>query len=297
MLSQRILSTLRFFDLQDLPLSLLELEKYLLVEMANVPEPDNHQPSLDSITSDQILRSLQYELVGKVETSQGFYFLSGRKNIVKHRQENYLYGIERERRITRFATGLRHIPFIRGAALTGSQALGLQKNTSDIDLFIITDPKFLWLSRTLVTAYFHILGMRRFGKKIVNRFCLNHYISGPKEITKLKNLYTASEYIKIRPLVYEQGIREFQRKNEAWLKGFFPNWQIPPFQEQKQSGAQKIIEKLFSGRFGLWLESKLKNWQLPKIRQEEFIIVEEDELSFHPQSKQQSLLDQFFNPL
>ncbi len=294
MLSQRILSTLRFFDLQDLPLSLLELEKYLLPEMDSLHQDDHNLLPADDITADQILRSLQYELVGKVESSQGFYCLVGRKDIIRHRQENYLYGIGRERRIRRFSPGLRHVPFIRGVALTGSQALGLQKNTSDIDLFIVTDPKFLWLSRTLVTAYFQVLGLRRYGKNIYNRFCLNHYISGPKEISKLKNLYTAGEYIKMRPLVYEQGIREFQRKNEVWLKSFFPNWKIPPFQIQKQSLAQKILEKLFSGRFGIWLEHKLKNWQLPKIRQEEFIIVEEDELSFHPQSKQEKLLEQFF---
>src|SRR4051812_6804862 len=34
MLKQRILSTLRFFDLQDFPLTLLELEKYLIHDLS-----------------------------------------------------------------------------------------------------------------------------------------------------------------------------------------------------------------------------------------------------------------------
>ena len=58
---------------------------------------------------------------------------------------------------------------------------------------------------------------------------------------------------------------------------------------------QKVLEKLLSGSFGKWTEKTLKNWQLPKIRKEPFIVVEDDELSFHPDSKQKVLLEKFLN--
>ena len=45
--------------------------------------------------------------------------------------------------------------------------------------------------------------------------------------------------------------------------------------------------------FGRWLEHKLKERQLPKIRQESSDFAERDELSFHPQSKQEWLVQEF----
>lgn len=301
MLKDRILSTLRFFDLQDYPLTLLELYKFLLRDVSDLKHQVNtewelidNNHSQEKTGINEILLCLNQECKDNIEQKNGFYSLKGRIEIIDRRLANYLYGIERERSIRWFAKGLRHIPFVRGVGLAGSQAMGLQKIDSDIDLLIIVHPKFLWLTRTLVTAYFQLLGKRRHGKNISNRFCLNHYLAGVKTINELKNLYTAWEYAKLRPLVYGQIISEFQQKNRSWIAAFLPNFEILVHDEVKTSSAQKILEKLLSGRFGQWLEIKLKNWQLPKIRQEEFILVREDELSFHPQSKQQSLLSKFF---
>jgi hypothetical protein len=195
---------------------------------------------------------------------------------------------------------------VRGAALAGSQAMGQQKFNSDVDLLTIVEPKFLWLGRTAVTFYFQVLGLRRHGKKISDRFCLNHYLAGIKTIGELKNLYTAWEYAKLRPLVYEGAVAEFQEKNSLWIKMFFPNFECtdsyhplaPSYSKRGDaevpSSFQIKIERMLEGKFGQWLEIKLKNWQLPKIRREEFILVLDDELSFHPQSKQRELLAKFF---
>ena len=55
-----------------------------------------------------------------------------------------------------------------------------------------------------------------------------------------------------------------------------------------------LRDRMLAGKFGGWLERLLKNWQMPKIRREEFILVMEDELSFHPSSKQTTILGNFF---
>jgi hypothetical protein len=107
-------------------------------------------------------------------------------------------------------------------------------------------------------------------------------------------LYTAAEYLKLRPVAVEQGIAGFQNKNLWWMQLFFPNATLARVQPQKPAKSQRLLEQILNGRFGLWLEGKLKAWQLPKIRQEQFILVADDELSFHPDSKQQELLQKFF---
>jgi len=303
MLKDRILETLRFFDLQDYPLTLLELHGFLL------PEKENYTNLLDAqhelrevnlgprpalVPASEILKSLDEELSYAVECQRGFYCLKGRTEIVNQRLLNYLFGIFREKRIRRFAKALRFVPFVRGVSLAGSQGMGQQKKDSDIDLFIITDLRRMWLARTLVTAYFQVLGLRRHGKNVANRFCLNHYVSGVKKINQHRNFYTALEYAKLRPLVYAGGQEAFLKINREWIKALYPNWQRPKIGTEVQSRIQAGLEKIFSGKFGEWLEARLKAWQLPKIKTEKYILVEEDELSFHPDSKQEAILSRFF---
>lgn len=304
MLADRILETLRFFDLQDYPLTLLEIHAYLLAEAADLQQAANSQhelaqgsqlPVQPAVGISEVFDCLENQLQDRLECRRGFYCLKGRQEIIRQRLTNYLFGLNREKRIRRFARGLKAVPFVRGAGLAGSQVLGQQKATSDIDLLILTDSRRMWLVRTLVTAYFQVLGLRRHGRKVQNRFCLNHYVAGFKLLDQHLNLYTALEYAKLRPLVHAAGVAAFQQKNAVWISGFFPNWQPnPPPVGEYPSRLQAALEKIFAGDFGSWLEAKLKAWQLPKIRQEKYIIVEADELSFHPDSKQEALLRRFF---
>ena len=85
----------------------------------------------------------------------------------------------------------------------------------------------------------------------------------------------------------------FLNENFNWINVFYPNAILDKQPQEASPKAQGFLEKMFMGEFGLWLEQSLKNWQLPKIRQEKFIFVSEDELSFHPNSKQKNLLEEF----
>lgn len=302
MLKDRILATLRFFDLQDWPLTLLELHQFLITDLDQLHSALNTNWDLESnnilpppaVDITEVMFCVEKECQEVVETHGGFYCLVGRKEIVYARLENYLYGLRRERRIRHFVKFLRYFPFVRGVALAGSQAMGRQKETSDIDLLILTEPQYIWFTRTLITAFFQILGLRRHGQKVRDRFCLNHYLAAGKQVTQLKNLYTAMEYAKLRFLVYNSGVVAFQQKNAEWIRFFFPNWRPAVLSPQNPPLFQKIVERPFLSSFGRWLERWLKNWQLPRIKKEEFILVLEDELSFHPQSRQKYLLSKFF---
>ena len=302
MLKKRILSTLIFFDLQDYPLTLLELQRFLIADWESIQQQTDRQGELAEIKTDvskpvslmEILSCLDNECQGLVEQHLGFYYLPGKRELVERRLRNYLYGLKREKLISRYAWILRHVPFVRSAGLGGSQAMGLQKPGSDIDLFIVTDPQYMWLARTSVTVVFQFLGKRRHGQNIANRFCLNHYVAGPKALRQIRTLYSAMEYGRLRPLVYGQHLLVYQQNNQSWINVFFPNWQPVPAGFESQSYLQKVLEKLLHNGLGRTLERLFKAWQLPKIKKSKFIIVEDDELSFHPDSKQENLLDGFF---
>ena len=305
MLSDRIISTIKFFDLQDYPLTAFEVWRYLVSEVTPLkslldehfelkfnPNPITPVP----VHFDTILGQLEALVEsGGLVMVNGFYTFPHRKVTIGTRLTNYRFGIKREQRIKRYLSFTRHLPFVRAISLAGSQAMGLQRKTSDIDLLIITDQNFMWMARTFLTIYFHIFGVRRHGKKISNRFCLNHYIAQAREVDAERNLYKGMEYSKLRAVVYPQVTKQFQVANESWIKMFFPNMNFSQNFSKPISTTQKFLEKLFNHRVGLWVESQLGKIQLNRIKQDKFIFVKEDELSFHPESKHEALLSGFFS--
>jgi predicted nucleotidyltransferase len=316
MLSERILATIKFFDLQDYPLTSFEVWRYLVSDLNGLKKQldQNYELPLQLEEAKSSIIHFDTLLVGldalvkdgQLYEKDGFYCLPDKVDIdvttgsvskhklITQRLQNYRYGIPREKLIKRYLRFTRHLPFVRGISLAGSQALGLQRSTSDIDLLIITDSRYMWLARTFLTVYFQIFGVRRHGKKITNRFCLNHYIANTREVDAERNLYKAMEYAKLRPVVYPQTTHEFQLANFPWIKVFFPNVIFNNDQPSAPSVLQTLFEFLLNHRLGLWLEAKLGSIQLKRIKQDKYIFVKDDELSFHPESKHELLLKGFF---
>ena len=336
MLKDRILSTLKFFDLQDCPLTLLELHKFLLPEPgvlenvldergelkpdAGFPSPqinpvreltaalDRRQlgnnfplpPTLsmtfsNGVNISEVQASLESHFTNEIICRFGYYALAGRESIILGRWQNYCYGIKREQLIARFLPGVRHLPFLRGVSVLGSQALGMPREGSDIDLLILVDGNRIGLARVFVTCYFQVLGLRRHGKKIANRFCLNHYVAANKVLNSDRNLYTASEYLKMRPALGNRLVANFQYNNRAWMGLLFSNAAAILPIEERSSSVRLFLERILSGRFGRFLERWVKKAQYNHINRGEFIVVSEDELSFHPNNRKQQLFNNFFS--
>lgn len=310
MLEQRILATIHFFDVQNIPLTSLELYKYLLTSPERLIEFSNNQTDRQGVEDLNHQAPIGFDTLliatdnlvnsGQLVSESGFYCLPERKELVLQRSRNHYFGLKRERRIKKFLPFLALIPFVRGLALNGSQALGQEQESSDIDLFIITDPSFLWLARNFITGFFRILGVHRHGRYIKNRFCLNHYLAGVKIIHEGRNLYTALEYAKLRPLVPREAIEDFQEKNISWVGYFFPH--INRFNQSQNhpestSWIKKTLELVLKNSIGIKLEKFLEQNQIKRVKQGKYIRVEADELSFHPDSKEQALLEKFFAKL
>lgn len=315
MLQSRIINTLKFFDLQHIPLTALEVHKYLLADTERVQRHLNEQwevkGSLDSNQTDGVIvggtvgvalatvLAVLMEQCSKtdseIKTFRGYYFLKSRDDgFVLKRLENYLHAVKRERRIRRYGGFARYIPFVRGVGLVGSQALGQYRAESDIDILVFTAPGFLWTARVLITIYFQLLGVRRYGNKIATRFCLNHYVAGPKQLQRDRNIYTASEYLKMRPLYPSRTIERFKQNNLSWIRIFFPHATADTETRTPQSRLQRVLEKILKNKFGQFIERQLKRLLIGRITQDDFVVVEDDELSFHPHNRKADLFAAFF---
>lgn len=69
------------------------------------------------------------------------------------------------------------IPGIQMLAVVNSLSMYSTHKDSDIDLFIITKPGYLWLVRIFSTGILNLLGVRRANIDIAENFCLSFFIT------------------------------------------------------------------------------------------------------------------------
>lgn len=114
---------------------------------------------------------------------EGFYFLKGQEKLIKIRRERYNYTQHKLKIAKRFSRLFSLFPSVRLVAvanLIGGYNLRLN---SDIDLFIITKPGRIWLTRLFCAGLAKILHSRPTEDNKKNKICLSFYIT-----TKALNL-------------------------------------------------------------------------------------------------------------
>src|SRR3989338_10540556 len=164
-LDQAILASLAYFDTFDYPLNLVEIHKWLYQYSGPV--------SLWEIKE----RLANSPLVKRVETKDGFYFLTGRPEIVTVRLRRYLLAEKKFKIEDRAVYWLRGLGFIKLIAVCNNVGYNNGRAESDIDFFIIARQGHLWWTRLWVTFLMSLLGLRRHARQIVNRICLSFYLA------------------------------------------------------------------------------------------------------------------------
>ncbi|MDH4176566.1 MAG: hypothetical protein OEV72_03230 [Thermoleophilia bacterium] len=168
-------------------------------------------------------------------------------------------GIERagriERRARRVARVVRHVPFVRGVALTGSAAAGNAPEPADTDLLVIVAPGRL-------ATVFVLLGTaaRILGRQVL---CPNYYLAGD-HLAFRPGTYVARELAQAVPLV---GAADLVSAN-PWLRDWFPNLPAArrPSRDAGPTVAQRALEPLLGGRLGDALERRAHRIAVARLR-------------------------------
>lgn len=148
-----------FFDLFEYPLSGNEVwqyldKKYSLVEIISALESDS-----------------------RIASKNGFYFLVGRADTIITRQKRYNYSVRKIKIAKRFSRFFILLPFIKVIALANSLGQHNLRDESDIDFFIITDPRRIWLTRLICAGIAKTLNRRPTPKNKKDKICLSFYIT------------------------------------------------------------------------------------------------------------------------
>lgn len=264
-LSKKILVTLVYYDILDYPLTSFEIWKYLMAVNDGQGTINNEE----QITLADIVKGLEDDKLKKyIEEYRGFYFLTGRKNLVAQRLERNKISEWKFKKIRRTVWWLRLVPFVKMAAVTGRVAAKNATGKSDLDLLVVLGENRIFTGRLLVTLLVHVLGRRRYGDKVADRICLNYFLTDRALEISSHDIFSAHEYSFMVPVFGEEIFREFQKDN-YWIAELKPN-----FAPDRIFGLKMMPDSTGAARIRRFgeslldsdkLERRLKKWQMDRI--------------------------------
>lgn len=281
-MEKAILKTLIYADIFDYPLKVNEIHKWLIGRKAG-------------------LRQVEKAL----KVHQEYYFLPKRAGLVakrKLRKKNSAIYMLKAKMIAQI---LRIIPWVKLVGVSGGLALSNASKKDDIDFFIITAKKRLWLSRFFILGLLSVLGTRR--KKdqkevrIAGKVCVNILLEEDKLEQKNKDIYVAHEVLQMRPIWERNGIYGKYLEDNVWVFKFLPNWVggVSAPGTEGAPGTKKTRTSLsFNNSFIDKIENLAKDFQLSIMKKPKGAErIEDGSLYFHPNDCRKEVLKKYAQKL
>lgn len=294
-----ILNTVRYFDLFDQPvtavqlwqtqISAIHLRRYIEVRAA----------------AERLVQSKM------LQTQRGFYFLPRREAIVHDWLRRHALAQQKWKLTRRIARWLQSVPFVRMIAMSGSLAAGNTRVSSDLDLFVIVKSGRIWLARAGLLIVAQALGRRRrhWDQQAPDKVCLNHYVTDESMLVSpdIQNVYTAVLYQSLLSLVGNNWLNRFLAVNQIWMQHYVgrpsPSAALTRhvINSLRVGRAMKFaIEEMTEEPLCDWLEVLAERLQRRIIVRHTQpgragrIVVNDQELAFHPNTKVPSLLAKYY---
>lgn len=226
-----ILSTLAYADIFNYPLTLKEINHWLIQQSKGFrnhqrPASPNRGESAASAKdgSEPIEFLIKKNLIQKTKS---YYHLKGRKSIVSLRQKRHQASLLKFKKAKKIAKLLSFITCIKLIAVTGALAMNNSDESDDIDLMIITKTNCLWGTRLLVNSLLDLFRLRRRPgqESAKDKFCVNLLLDESALFIHPsgRNLYTAHEVTQIKPLYTKDNTYEKFITANSWVNNFLPH--------------------------------------------------------------------------
>jgi hypothetical protein len=164
---------------------------------------------------------------------------------------------------------LSAIPFVRFIAVNGSMVFWERlKESSDIDFLIVTKKNRLYTVRFLASTILFLIRMKRHGRHIAGRACLNRYVTEENLEMQPHHYYYAQVFSAVVPVFDKNNLYpEFQKANRWMEREFNFKVEVSPFlketfnlpitQPEIASQVQNFLEKILRKRLGDFIETLL----------------------------------------
>ncbi|MEA3449608.1 MAG: hypothetical protein U9Q85_01365 [Patescibacteria group bacterium] len=291
-----ILKTLVFFDMFDFPLTAFELWQYSCIEC-----------DLGELIA--VLDNSEY-LKRKISVKNIFYCLRDREEIISIRLARYHSSARKFKKAKSFIYLFRLFPWIEMIAMANVIGADNLRDESDIDLFIITSSKRIWITRFFCILITKLFNARPKPGKKRDKICLSFYVA--RDGLNLKNLMLADDVyfkhwlISLMPLLDRKNTyKKFIKKN-FWIKKDFPNWEeVKTVENRKIKNIKNIIYlEIFDLFFG-GLDQTVKKLQLKllapelkkKLNKDTSVVMSDQVLKMYSNDRRESYKKRYNNKL
>lgn len=271
-LSKSIVATICYFDIFDYPVTEEEAWKYL-----------HTKTTVSKKAVKQILWSNR--LLGKQD---GYFFLRGRDMLVAKRKAREQESTKKILIAKQAARLLSLIPFLSLVGISGSVAMQNADKNDDIDLFIVTKPGTVWITRLVSTLLLDVFSVRRKrgDGNVDNKICLNMFLDEQNLQLAKEDIYTAHEIIQLKPIFDRYNVYGMLQSQNDWIQIFLGN-------SNKKKHMHKTYAKMIPYLL-LPIERTLQDLQMHYMqghRTRE--VLTSGVLAFHPQDARESVLRRY----
>lgn len=221
-----IVTTLRYFNLFKHPLLIDEIYEFLALKT-------------DREYLQHTLNKMVHE--GSIYNFDSYYLPENKKEYIERRKAGAVRASTLMKKAATAANIISKFPFVKSVCISGSLSKGYANERSDIDFFIITETRRLWICRSLL----HVYKKLTFLWGAQHSYCMNYFIDESKLCLEEQNRFTATEMATMMPVYNLNVYSDFIAANETWLTHEFPNkkWQTGhPFSELKHRGIRRVAE-------------------------------------------------------
>lgn len=194
-----------------------------------------------------------------------FYLTENNENLIKRRLEGNKMAKNIYQKALAISRLISKFPYVEGVGISGSLSKGYYDDDADIDFFIITSPKRLWIARTFLILYkkIFLLNSRKY-------FCVNYFISSNALEIEEKNIFTATELTTLLPMFGNGSFHKFYDENK-WVENYLPNKTVTDglskLRMVKKPTTTKVTEYFLDSKIGDLLDAAFlrityKKWKI-----------------------------------
>ena len=285
-ISEGVVLALAYTGLFQYPLTREEVHARLVLPNINAAEV--HSALDDLVAAKQVFQFGE------------FYSLDNAPQQEEKRRKGNQMARDKMSKAHRVSRLIFSFPYVRVVSLSGSLSKDYMDETTDIDFFIITKPKRLWLCRTLLIAYKKIFLLNSY-----QHFCLNYFIDLDHLEVEERNLFTATEVVTLVPTCGSKGFQAFLSANE-WYRNHYPNGSARSADgvvADRPKGLKRLLEGILNTPIGDALDSycmriTVGHWKkkFTEFRPEDFDVAMKSRSyvsKHHPGNFQRRVLDAY----
>lgn len=236
-LETAVVEAVCYADVFDWPLAPAEIHAFLPL----AAEPEH---------VDLALRSPR--LRPTVGLAGGYVTLAGREPLVARRRALARSSARLWPRALRAARAIGRLPFVRLVGVTGSLAAGAAGPDADVDLFVVTEDRRLWLTRAATIALGRAAGAAG------ARLCPNYLLAESALALPERDTFTAHELARLVPVTGAETYERLLAAN-AWYREFLPNHR-PTVAVAPAGAGHRPTERLLRGR----MFDRLEAWEMDR---------------------------------